>query len=178
MKHSKNIILLSSIVSLFLAFTFTKVHSWKVKQPYQVKVYRNDQIEYPIYFSGLKATIEFDKQQVEKSSIVATIDAASINTGFEEMNNHAKEPGILNSAMFPLITLQSTAISKTASGFGFVGKLTIKGITKEVKFPFAFEKETFTGKFNIVAKEFNILSKDAVPSGIIKIELTIPVKKR
>ncbi|MBA4144613.1 MAG: polyisoprenoid-binding protein, partial [Cytophaga sp.] len=55
------------------------------------------------------------------------------------------------------------------------GMLTLKGITKEINFPFTFDTDTFIGTFSIAAKDFNINREGAVPSGQIKIELTIPV---
>lgn len=175
---------------LLSGFVVIQLQNWKTKQDYAVKVFRNDQIQYPIYFKGLKANILFDKKQPEKSTITATIDAKSIDTGIEEMTAHAKEPEILHTEKFPVITLQSTSIKKNvgtyefggsltlegiSGSYEFTGNLTLKGITKQVKFPFIFEKNVFRGKFSIIATDYNILNKNAVPSGEIKIELTVPV---
>jgi polyisoprenoid-binding protein YceI len=162
---------------LVSGFVLYKSIDWKVKEGYQVKVFRNSQIQYPIYFKGLKASILFDKDNPEKSKIYASIDATTIETGNDMMNAHAKEPGVLDANKFPTITFESNIIRKNSSGYETTGNLTLKGITKEINFPFVFERDTFSGTFNIAAKDFNITRDGAVPSGQIRIELTIPVTK-
>lgn len=151
--------------------------NWKVKEGYSVKVFRNAQLQYPIYFKGLKATISFDKEHPEKSTVSASIDATSVDTGVELMTAHAKEESVLHTDKFPVITFESRSIRKIASGYETTGILTMKGIAKEITFPFTFEQDIFMGKFTLSAKDFNITREGAVPSGLINIELTIPVTK-
>lgn len=159
------------------AFVLYQSVDWKVKEGYSVKVFRNSQIQYPIVFKGLKADISFDKENPEKSKIHAVIDATTVDTGNESMTAHAKEPSVLDTDKFPVITFKSSSIKKNISGYEITGNLTLKGITKEINFPFTFEKDTFIGTFTIAAKDFNITREGAVPSGQIRIELTIPVTK-
>lgn len=173
-------LLTSALVLLLLltsAFAWYQSADWKVKEGYSVKVFRNSQVQYPIFFKGLKAEISFDKDNPEKSKIRATIDATTVDTGVELMTAHAKEEDVLHTDKFPVITFESLSIRKNSSGYETTGNLTLKGITKEITFPFIFERDTFIGTFNIVAKDFNITREGAVPSGQIRIELTIPVTK-
>lgn len=165
------------ILLITSAFIFCQSHDWKVKEGYSVKVFRNAQIQFPIYFKGLKAQISFDQAHPEKSKIVASIDATTVETGNPSMTEHAKEANVLDVEKYPVITFESTSVRKTDSGYETTGNLTMKGITKEITFPFTFEKDTFIGMFPIMAKDFNINREGAVPSGEIKIELTIPVTK-
>jgi polyisoprenoid-binding protein YceI len=173
----KRLTLFTAAIVLFFtsAFAIYRSTDWKVKEGYTVKVFRNSQIEYPIYFKGLKAGISFDEARPELSSIKATIDATSVDTGVELMTVHAKEESVLHTAKYPVITFESTSIRKNGSGYEITGNLTLKGITKPLKFPFTFENKTFVGAFSILAKDFNITRNGAVPSGEIKIELRIPV---
>lgn len=57
--------------------------------------------------------------------------------------------------------------------------LTIKGITRPVSIPFTFSKNgdeaQFAGSFELHRKDFNLERKGV--GEIVKIELTIPVKK-
>jgi polyisoprenoid-binding protein YceI len=165
------------IILLTSAFIVYKSVDWKIKEGYQVKVFRNSQIQYPIFFKGLKANISFDKEHPEKSKIRASIDATSVDTGNESMTAHAKEESVLDTDKFPVITFESSSVRKNSKGYEVTGKLTLKGITKEINFPFTFEEDTFIGTFSIAANDFNITRNGAVPSGQIRIELTIPVTK-
>lgn len=175
----KRITLVTGVLVIMLtsAFVLYKSTDWKVKEGYSVKVFRNAQLQFPIYFKGLKAEISFDEAHPENSKISATIDATTIDTGNEMMTVHAKEESVLDTEKFPVITFVSSAVRKTTTGYEVTGTLTLKGITKEITFPFTFEKETFIGEFNIAAKDFSISREGAVPSGEIRIELTIPVTK-
>jgi polyisoprenoid-binding protein YceI len=165
------------VLVLISAFVLYQSVDWKVKEGYSVKVFRNSQLQYPIVFKGLKAEISFDKEKPEASKISAVIDATTVDTGNESMTAHAKEPSVLDTDKYPEITFKSSSIKKEDSGYEITGNLTMKGITKEITFPFTFEKDTFIGMFTIEAKDFNITREGAVPSGQIRIELTIPVTK-
>lgn len=175
----KKLILFVAAVALLLtsAFVIHRSTDWKVKEGYTVKVFRNAQIQFPTYFKGLKAEISFDEAHPETSTIKATIDATTVDTGNELMTAHAREENVLHTDKYPVITFESSSIRKDGTGYEVTGNLTLKGITKPVTFPFTFENETFAGAFSILAKDFNITRSGAVPSGEIKIELTIPVTK-
>ncbi|HWY09803.1 MAG TPA: YceI family protein [Bacteroidia bacterium] len=151
--------------------------NWKVKEGYIIKVQRNDQTEYPIFFKGLQAAIMFDENKPESSKLFASIEASTIETGNNEMNAHAKEESVLNAQLFPIMSFESTVIKKMDTGYEATGKLNMKGITKEIQLPFVFRNDTFMGKFTIGAKDFEITRKGAAPNGQIKIELIIPVTK-
>ncbi len=187
----KRILIVSGVLVILIAsaFTYYKVTYRKVaedysvnqygysvnKEGYSIKVFRNAQG--PIYFKGLITDISFDEAHPEKAKFVASIDATTVDTGNEIMNEHAREADVLDTEKFPVIVFESTAVGKATVGYEVTGKLKMKGITKEITFPFTFENETFSGKFTILAKDFNITRNGAVPSGEIRIELTIPVTK-
>lgn len=166
-----------ALILVVSACVFYEATNWKVKEGYSVKVFRNAQVQYPIYFKGLKADIVFDKAYPEKSKIQAAIDARTVDTGVELMTAHAKEVSVLDTDKFPVITFKSLSVRKNSKGYETTGKLTLKGITKDITFPFTFENDTFMGSFTILASDFNITREGAVPSGEIRIELTIPVTK-
>jgi polyisoprenoid-binding protein YceI len=170
--------LLIGTLTIFLASAFSVIVSidWKVKDDYSVKAYATDKVQgYGISFKGLKSTISFDEENPEKSKISASIDATSIDTGNDGMTAHAKEAEALNTNKFPIINFDSKTITKTITGYEATGDLTIKGITKEIKFPFVFVQEIFRGVFTITPKDFN-LTRDGVPEKMT-IELIIPVTK-
>lgn len=171
-------------ILLVLAFTISKPVVWKVKPNYSVKVV--GAFDDKMYFKTLTAMIVFDEEAPEKSKLMATIDAKSLNSPSSEMTEHAKQA--LEVVKFPEITFVSTSITKTKLGYEATGDLTLKGITKQIKFPFVFDskkdltekfpfvaKETFNGKMAITAKDFNI-TRNGTPSQIF-IDITIPVTK-
>jgi polyisoprenoid-binding protein YceI len=179
-----NIKLLISASIILLASSFAVIVSvdWKVKDNNSVKfkfgrlTFGKDSMVAPNgTFKALKASISFDEVNPEKSKITASIDARTIDTGNSSKDGSAKGPDVLVTDKFPLITFESTTITKVNNGYEATGKLTIKDITKEIKFPFVFEKETFSGGFTIETKDFNF-THPHVPKEI-SIFFTIPVTK-
>ncbi|MGZ3920859.1 MAG: YceI family protein [Bacteroidia bacterium] len=176
-----NMKLLVGATSILLASAFTVIETvdWKVKDDYKVQ-FCNGKIPNPANeygnFKGLKATILFDESNPENSKIKASIVASTVDIGgYEKITAHAKEPNVLDVDKFPVITFVSTVITKSGTGFNAIGNLTMKGITKEIKFPFTFEKETFIGGFTIATEDFNITRGNAWKD--VYILLTIPVTK-
>lgn len=77
-----------------------------------------------------------DENDLTRSQLEVTIQAASLNTHFEQRDTHLKSADFLDAANHPEITFKSKRIEKTADGYLAVGDLTIRGVTKEV--PLAF----------------------------------------
>lgn len=84
-------------------------------------------------FKTVSGSIVFDKDDVTKSSVTAQLDAASIDTNLDQRNSDLKSPDFLNTAEFPSITFESTAIEKTGDMTGkMTGNLTMIGATVPV----------------------------------------------
>ena len=174
----KKILFLSVLVFAVSAFTVFQFVNWKVKDGYSV-------MWDGAAFKDLRAAIIFDEANPGRSRITASVDARTVNTGNSLKDAHIKEA--LAADKFPFITFASTAIAKNGNGYEATGKLTIKGVTKEIRLPFVFDskkatdqfpffpKETFSGKLIIVPKDFNITMTGA--PALVVIELVIPVTK-
>ena len=182
-----------TITFLVTSFVVYKAVDWKVKDDYTIRIYH--QGDHFVSFSGLKASILFDEENVEKSKISASIVADSINCGRNNaMKEGSKKPETLDVKNFPLISFQSTSITKKDSAalyffrktlfetddpikfrYQAIGNLTIKGVTKEIKIPFTFENEIFKGCFAIHPKDFNITNEMFQED--LNVLLTIPVTK-
>ena len=172
MKNIKLTLVAATTILFASAFTVIQSVNWKVKEDYSVK-FTGKKVDG--IFKGLKADINFNENELGKSKITASIDASTTNTGSGMMNKHAKSEDGLNAEKFPSITFESSSITKTTTGFEAIGKLTLKGITKEIKLPFTFSNETFNGKFAVVPKEYGV-TRGGTPDEIT-IELNIPVTK-
>ena len=82
-------------------------------------------------FTKAKGTLVLDPDNVEKSSISVTIDAASVSTGFEALDKHLMNADFLEVETYPEITFVSTSVERTGDTTANVtGDLTIHGVTK------------------------------------------------
>ncbi|MGP3969207.1 YceI family protein [Streptomyces sp. 6N223] len=67
-----------------------------------------------------------------KSSVTATIQTASINTGNDMRDDHVRSEDFLHVEEFPTMTFTSTGVRSEGEGLLVDGELTLRGVTKPV----------------------------------------------
>lgn len=82
-------------------------------------------------FSDFTGSIEVG-DTAEESAVTVTIEAATINTGVADRDNHLRSPDFLDVETFPSITFKSTSVERDGSGFALKGDLTIKDVTNPI----------------------------------------------
>ncbi len=83
-------------------------------------------------FGKVAGTVAVDEQDLTRSKIQATIDAASIDTRIEKRDAHLKSPDFLDVAKYPTISFVSKKIERVAPDhFKVTGDLTLHGVTRE-----------------------------------------------
>ena len=93
--------------------------------------------------SNVTGQISFDKEDPTKSTVTVTIDATTLATGFADRDRDLQGPDFFNTAEFPTITFNSTAVEKTGDNTGKItGDLTLIGVTKPVTLDVTFNAET------------------------------------
>jgi polyisoprenoid-binding protein YceI len=113
-------------------------------------------------FKGLQGTIVFDPQNVAADSFDVSIDAASINSDNNMRDDHLRKEAYFDVEKYPRIRLVSSAVAVVDRNghYQLTGKLTIKGKTKEISFPFlatpAGEDYIFKGEFGIKRRDFDV----------------------
>ena len=86
-------------------------------------------------FTGVTGSLTYDPANLEKSSVEASVDVATINTHDAQRDTHLKSPDFFDAEKFPALTFHSTRVTRRANGtLAVAGPLTIHGATKEVEF--------------------------------------------
>lgn len=89
-------------------------------------------------FKSFGGTIEVGDTPAS-SSVSVSIEAASIDTGAVDRDNHLRSADFLKVEQFPTLTFTSTAVSDRGDGSHQVsGDLTIRDVTKSVTLDLAF----------------------------------------
>jgi polyisoprenoid-binding protein YceI len=68
------------------------------------------------------------------SSVTASVDLSSINTGQEQRDAHIRSADFFEVETYPTMTFTSTAVKPAEEGFILEGDLTLKGVTRTVAF--------------------------------------------
>lgn len=86
-------------------------------------------------FSKVNGTIVVDRENLEKSTVEATVDVGSINTADDKRNTHLKGDDFFAFLKFPAMSFKSTSWKNIgADTFDVTGNLTVKDVTKPVTF--------------------------------------------
>lgn len=85
-------------------------------------------------FRNVTGTINFDPDNIEASSVEATINVSEMtSTGIPDRDNHLKSADFLDAEKYPTITFKSTKVEKKSDTEARVtGDLTIRGVTRPV----------------------------------------------
>jgi polyisoprenoid-binding protein YceI len=119
-------------------------------------------------FDNLTALVVFDENALDASKISATIQTNSFNSGMALRDNHLKDKDYFDVKNFPTLTLISTKIVKSGTGYLGSFNLTIKGVTKSVQLPFTVLKNGSIWDFKTTE-----LSIDRTAFGVGKSSFTL-----
>jgi polyisoprenoid-binding protein YceI len=127
------------------------------------------------------------------SSVMATVEMASVSTGDGGRDGHLQSPDFFDVAQFPTMTFTSTSIERDGDDddeFLLHGDLTIKGVTKQVTFELEFDgvatdpwgntKAGFTAETEINRKDWGLEWNVALEAGGVlvgeKIKLQLDIQ--
>ncbi len=103
---------------------------------------------------------------IEESSVRVSIDAASIDTGVADRDNHLRSGDFLDVENYPTLEFESTAVHSTEGGYEIEGNLTIRGETRPVTLqmlysgviadPWGNEKAIFSAQTTINREDWGL----------------------
>jgi polyisoprenoid-binding protein YceI len=134
-------------------------------------------------FTGLKGNVIFQPDNLPASTFTVSVDAATVNTDNSTRDKHLKKEEYFDVAKFPSLSFVSTKITAgTSSGnYNMVGRITIKGISKEITFPFSAHAQgngyQFTGNFKLNRRDFGVGSSSMMLSDNLNVVLVVAVEK-
>ncbi len=83
-------------------------------------------------FAITGGTVDLNDKNIADSSVIATIDVTSVDTGNAQRDGHLKTPDFFDTAKFPTATFKSTRVAQAGEGYDVTGDLTLHGVTKPV----------------------------------------------
>ena len=137
-------------------------------------------------FKGVKGAIFFNPAFPTSAKFDVSVASATIDTDNSSRDKDLKEELYFDVKAFPEIKIVSKRIDKTNKSeegfYFFTGILIIKGVTKEISFPFKAEKVLndylFSGEFEINRLDFGVGEKSAVLSQKVVVNLKVLAKKK
>jgi polyisoprenoid-binding protein YceI len=127
-------------------------------------------------FAKWGGQVHIDTNDLTRTSVDVTIDAASVDTGIADRDAHLRSPDFFDVENFPVLSYKSKRVEKVSDGeYRLVGDLTIRGTTREVpvlvqfggvgKDPWGNERAGFTATATVDRKDFGLRWNQALEAG-------------
>jgi polyisoprenoid-binding protein YceI len=122
-----------------------------------------------------EATIDynFDSQDLKNSYFNTDIKVASIDTGIGSRDKHLLKDKYFDVDQFPSMTFRSTEVVKEANQYFILGKLTIKGTTKNLKLPLKVIDNSFEVEFELNRRDYDVGGNSLILSDDVNIKLKL-----
>jgi polyisoprenoid-binding protein YceI len=133
-------------------------------------------------FSGLSGLIKFDPGNPAISDFDISVDANTVDTDVEARDNHLRRTEYFDVKNYPKLSFKSTKVTKTNKDgyFYMFGNITIKGVTKEIKFPFTATAKDggylFEGGFKLNRRDFGVGRSSMSLSDNLAVSLSVFAK--
>lgn len=130
-------------------------------------------------FQGLAGMIKYDPLNPLNSSFDVSVKAETVDTDIDARDNHLRKSEFFDVKNFPLIQFKSTKVSLTNSSehLYMFATITIKGVQKNVKFPFTVKEINggylFEGSFELNRLDFNVGGKSISLSNDVNVNLSV-----
>lgn len=139
------------------------------------------------HFRPVTGVVTLDEDDITKSRVEASIDAASIDTREADRDTHLKSADFFDVEKFPTLTFTSTRVTRQGDGeLEVEGDLTIHGVTRKATFevegptppgkdPWGNTRIGFSATTKVNRKDFGLTWNAALETGGILVgeEVTI-----
>lgn len=147
------------------------------------------------HFGGITGTVTLDEKDWTKSSVSATIDTTTVDTGVAPRDNDLKSDHFFDVAKYPTMTFVSKKLTDAGGKKELSGDLTLHGVTKSVTLDVegpskeqadmqGKTRRAFSATTSIHREDFGLTyggtlkSGDAMIGDDVKVELDLEVVKQ
>jgi polyisoprenoid-binding protein YceI len=96
-------------------------------------------------FTRFAVSFDFSPENPAAGRLDVTVEMSSADTGDKERDDTLRGEELFAVAKFPQARYAATQLTKTPGGYEAVGKLSLRGVTREVRVPFTFRTATENG---------------------------------
>lgn len=97
-------------------------------------------------FKKFSVAFAYDPANLAASSLDVKVQIASIFTNYDDRDEEIRGPEIFDTATFPLGEYHAKSLAKGAKGIEAVGKLTVRGVTHDLRIPLIIKPITVADK--------------------------------
>lgn len=163
------------------SYNFDKAHTF-----IGFKVKHMGLIEVPGFFRDFSGTVNYNAEDVTKSTVEFTAKTTSIDTGVAPRDKHLRTPDFFDVEKYPDLAFKSTKVEKKGKNWIVTGDFTMKGVTKSISFPFQIAgfvpggersgpRMGVTAETTINRRDFGVNYDSKLPSGVLAVDDNVKV---
>ena len=96
-------------------------------------------------FTRFPVSFDFSPANPATGRLEVSVEMGSLDSGDQERDETLRSADLFAVAKFPQAHYTATQFTKTAAGYEAVGKLTLRGVTRELRVPFTFRTASENG---------------------------------
>jgi polyisoprenoid-binding protein YceI len=127
-------------------------------------------------FADWRGTLELDEADLSRSRVEVEIDAASIDTGNAQRDEHLRSADFLDVQQFPTLRFASQRVEEVGDDrLRVLGELSLHGVTRQVtldverggnaKDPWGNQRAGFAARLSILRSDFGLTWNQALETG-------------
>jgi polyisoprenoid-binding protein YceI len=127
-------------------------------------------------FAQWSGSLELDEADITRSRVEVEIDAASIDTGVAQRDEHLRSADFLDVQQFPTLRFVSQRVEQNGEDqLRVIGELSVHGVTRQVtleverggsaKDPWGNQRAGFAAKLSILRSDFGLTWNQALETG-------------
>ena len=97
-------------------------------------------------FGKFPVTFDFSTDTAAADKLDVVVDMASLDTGDKERDDTLRSADLFAVANYPQARFTSTQVTKTATGYDALGRLTIRGVARDQHLTFKFRTTNEAGR--------------------------------
>jgi polyisoprenoid-binding protein YceI len=111
-------------------------------------------------FRRFSGGVTVDPANLATAQVTLAVEAASIDTGNTRRDNHLRTQDFFDVDRYPSISFQSLRVEGAGPRFTLVGRLTMRGVTREITVPVSVEISgdtlTASGDFSVNRQDYGL----------------------
>lgn len=138
-------------------------------------------------FGKWNGTVAFDPKDLTRGQVEVEIDAASIDTGVNDRDNHLRSADFFDVERFPKLRFKSTKVEKaTSEKYRLHGELAIRDVTRPIvldveyagqgKDPWGNTRAAFTASTSINRTDFGLTWNQMLEAGGVLVSERIDIE--
>jgi polyisoprenoid-binding protein YceI len=137
-------------------------------------------------FTDVSGTIDYNADDISASSVSATINVASVDSGAQDRDNHLRSADFFDVENYPQIKFRSTEVIGKGEGKATIkGDLTIRDTTRPVSFeaeflgsganPWGMQVAGFNGSLKVNREDFGLTWNQVLETGGVLVSKEVEI---